>query len=101
MELAEKIEINTIRENILSSFNSEKIGAKKTIWDIINEKGVEYKSQENLYNLYENEAEHLVRVSYLVKKNENLYVFDRNDEDRYFFKQAGYLDRIINFLNDF
>lgn len=64
-----RIEMNTIREKILSSFNSEKNGTKKTIYNILNEKGVDYTINKNLYELYEKEADHLVRISYLIKKN--------------------------------
>ena len=83
-----------IRKEILSSFDSEK--TTKTINNILNEKGIN--NSENLYKLYEKEAERLVRSSFLIKKNGYSYVLSRNNEDNYYLKRAGITDKIMNFL---
>ena len=93
--------MSIIKENILSSFNSEKNGAEKTIENILNEKGMNYGAKKNLYKLYEREAEHLVRTSFLIKNHGNLYILSRNDEDKYYLEKAGIMDRVMNFLNYF
>ncbi len=94
--------MSTIKENILSSFNSEKIGTKKTIYNILNEKGIiPYdKNFSDLYDLYEKEAEHLVRNSSLIKNNGDLYVFSREGEDKYYLEKAEIMDRIMNFFSN-
>ena len=83
-----------IRKEILSSFNSEK--TTKTIENILNEKGIN--NSKNLYNLYEKEAERLVRNSFLIKKNGCSYVLSRKYENNYYLKMAGITDKIMNFL---
>ena len=86
-----------IRKEILSSFDSEK--TTKTINNILNEKGIN--NSENLYNLYEKEAERLVRSSFLIKRSGGLYVLSKNDEDNYYLEKAGMIDRFMNFFNNF
>ena len=86
-----------IRKEILSSFNSEK--TTKTIENILNEKGIN--NSENLYKLYEKEAERLVRSSFLIKKNGYSYVLSRNNEDNYYLEKARIIDRIMDFLYNY
>ena len=86
-----------IRNEILSSFNSEK--TIRTIENILNVKGIN--NSENLYNLYEKEAERLVRSSFLIKRSGGLYVLSRNDEDNYYLEKARVIDRIMDFLYNY
>ena len=86
-----------IRKEILSSFDSEK--TTKTINNILNEKGIN--NSENLYKLYEKEAERLVRSSFLIKKNGYSYVLSRNNEDNYYLEKARIIDRIMDFLYNY
>ena len=87
-----------IRNEILSSFNSEK--TIRTIENILNVKGINDYPKE-LYALYEKEAERLIRSSFLIKKNEKLYVLSRNDEDNYYLEKARVIDRIMDFLYNY
>ena len=43
----------------------------------------------------------LFRNSFLIEKYGQLYVISRKDEDKYYLKKAGMMDRIMNFLNNF
>ncbi len=94
----ENINSLSIRNEILNILNSEK--TMKTINNILNEKGIN-NPQRGLYDLYEKEAERLFRNSFLIEKYGQLYVISRKDEDKYYLKKAGMMDRIMNFLNNF
>ena len=87
-----------IRNEILSSFNSEK--TIRTIENILNVKGINDYPKE-LYALYEKEAERLVRSSFLIKRSGGLYVLSRNDEDNYYLEKARIIDRIMDFLYNY
>ena len=87
-----------IRNEILSSFNSEK--TTKTIEDMLHNRKTE-KYNGDLLLLYEREAERLVRNSFIIKKNGHSYVLSRNDEDKYYLEKAGMIDIFMNFLYNF
>jgi hypothetical protein len=82
------------KDGILVNFD-EKKGTRKTIDDIYASKEV---SDPAIKGMYLKIAEKMVAEKFLREKEKETYIFSKDNENRYYWKKANFIDKFMNYM---